>query len=124
MANIGKVVQVMGPVVDVRFSDGELPAINNAIKIKDEARGIDLTCEAAQHLGDDIVRTVALSSTDGLVRGMDAIDTGAPIKVPVGRPTSAGCSTCWVNPSTSAARCKPTPTRPSTSPRPRWKSRM
>ncbi|MFT0752737.1 F0F1 ATP synthase subunit beta [Synechococcus sp. RC10A2] len=87
MANIGKVVQVMGPVVDVRFSDGELPAIYNAIKIRDEARGINLTCEVAQHLGDDIVRTVALSSTDGLVRGMDAIDTGAPIKVPVGRVT-------------------------------------
>ncbi|MCS7209431.1 MAG: F0F1 ATP synthase subunit beta, partial [Fimbriimonadales bacterium] len=87
MANVGKVVQVMGPVVDVRFSDGELPAIYNAIKIVDEARGINLTCEAAQHLGDDIVRTVALSSTDGLVRGMDAIDTGAPIKVPVGRVT-------------------------------------
>jgi F-type H+-transporting ATPase subunit beta len=81
------VVQVMGPVVDVRFSDGELPAIYNAIKIRDEARGINLTCEVAQHLGDDIVRTVALSSTDGLVRGMDAIDTGAPIKVPVGRVT-------------------------------------
>jgi len=77
----------MGPVVDVRFSDGELPAIYNAIKIRDEARGINLTCEVAQHLGDDIVRTVALSSTDGLVRGMDAIDTGAPIKVPVGRVT-------------------------------------
>jgi F-type H+-transporting ATPase subunit beta len=87
MASIGKVVQVMGPVVDVRFSDGELPAIYNAIKIRDEARGINLTCEVAQHLGDDIVRTVALSSTDGLVRGMDAIDTGAPIKVPVGRVT-------------------------------------
>lgn len=87
MANIGKIVQVMGPVVDVRFSDGQLPAIYNAIKIKDEARGIDLTCEVAQHLGDDIVRTVALSSTDGLVRGMDAIDTGAPIAVPVGRET-------------------------------------
>jgi F-type H+-transporting ATPase subunit beta len=87
MANIGKVVQVMGPVVDVRFSDGELPAIYNAIKIRDEVRGINLTCEVAQHLGDDIVRTVALSSTDGLVRGMDAIDTGAPIKVPVGRVT-------------------------------------
>ncbi len=87
MANIGKVVQVMGPVVDVRFSNGELPAIYNAIKIKDEARGINLTCEVAQHLGDDIVRTIALSSTDGLVRGMDAIDTGAPIAVPVGRET-------------------------------------
>ncbi len=87
MANIGKVVQVMGPVVDARFSNGELPAIYNAIKIKDEARGINLTCEVAQHLGDDIVRTIALSSTDGLVRGMDAIDTGAPIAVPVGRET-------------------------------------
>ncbi|CUU06865.1 MAG: F0F1 ATP synthase subunit beta [Fimbriimonadales bacterium] len=87
MANIGKVVQVMGPVVDVRFSDGELPAIYNAIVIKDEARGINLTCEVAQHLGDDIVRTIALSSTDGLVRGMPAIDTGAPITVPVGRET-------------------------------------
>ncbi len=87
MANIGKVVQVMGPVVDVRFSNGELPAIYNAIKIEDEVRGINLTCEVAQHLGDDIVRTIALSSTDGLVRGMDAIDTGAPIAVPVGRET-------------------------------------
>ncbi len=87
MANIGKVVQVMGPVVDVRFGDGQLPAIYNAIKIKDESRGIDLTCEVAQHLGDDIVRTVALSSTDGLVRGMKAVDTGAPITVPVGRET-------------------------------------
>jgi len=87
MANIGRVVQVMGPVVDVRFPEGQLPAIYNAIKIKDEARGIDLTCEVAQHLGDDTVRTIALSSTDGLVRGMPAIDTGAPITVPIGRAT-------------------------------------
>ncbi len=87
MANIGRVVQVMGPVVDVRFPEGQLPAIYNAIKIKDEARGIDLTCEVAQHLGDDTVRTIALSSTDGLVRGMQAIDTGAPITVPIGRAT-------------------------------------
>ncbi|MDW8106091.1 MAG: F0F1 ATP synthase subunit beta [Armatimonadota bacterium] len=87
MANVGRVVQVMGPVVDVRFSEGELPAIYNAIKIVDEERGINLTCEVAQHLGDDTVRTVALSSTDGLVRGMKAIDTGGPIMVPVGRAT-------------------------------------
>jgi F-type H+/Na+-transporting ATPase subunit beta len=87
MANIGRVAQVMGPVVDVRFPEGQLPAIYNAIKIRDEARGIDLTCEVAQHLGDDTVRTVALSSTDGLVRGMPAIDTGAPITVPIGRVT-------------------------------------
>jgi F-type H+-transporting ATPase subunit beta len=87
MANIGKVVQVMGPVVDVRFPEGQLPAIYNAIKIKDESRGIDLTCEVAQHLGDDTVRTIALSSTDGLERGMQAIDTGAPITVPIGNAT-------------------------------------
>ncbi|GBC92969.1 ATP synthase subunit beta [bacterium HR15] len=87
MANIGRIVQVMGPVVDVRFPEGQLPAIYNAIKIKDESRGIDLTCEVAQHLGDDTVRTIALSSTDGLVRGMSAIDTGAPITVPIGRAT-------------------------------------
>ncbi|MEN3000389.1 MAG: F0F1 ATP synthase subunit beta [Armatimonadota bacterium] len=87
MANIGRVVQVMGPVVDVRFPEGQLPAIYNAVKIKDESRGIDLTCEVAQHLGDDTVRTIALSSTDGLVRGMQAIDTGAPITVPIGRAT-------------------------------------
>ena len=87
MANIGRVAQVMGPVVDVRFPEGQLPAIYNAIKIRDEARGIDLTCEVAQHLGDDTVRTIALSSTDGLVRGMQAIDTGAPITVPIGRAT-------------------------------------
>ncbi|MDW8050899.1 MAG: F0F1 ATP synthase subunit beta [Armatimonadota bacterium] len=87
MANVGRVVQVMGPVVDVRFSGGELPAIYNAIKIIDEERGINLTCEVAQHLGDDTVRTIALSSTDGLVRGMKAIDTGGPIMVPVGRAT-------------------------------------
>lgn len=87
MAKVGKVAQVIGPVVDVRFPAGELPAILNAIKIQDEARGINLTCEVAQHLGDDTVRCVALSSTDGLIRGMEAIDTGGPITVPIGRET-------------------------------------
>ncbi|HVT10981.1 MAG TPA: F0F1 ATP synthase subunit beta [Fimbriimonadaceae bacterium] len=83
----GKVIQVMGPVVDCRFSAESLPAIYNAVTITDLKRGIDLTCEVAQHLGDDIVRTVALSTTDGLVRGMDVVDTGAPISVPVGEAT-------------------------------------
>ncbi len=77
----------MGPVVDCRFTRETLPAIYNAIKIQDEARGVELTCEVAQHLGDDIVRAIALSTTDGLVRGMDAIDTGAAITVPVGEKT-------------------------------------
>ncbi|MCW5943564.1 MAG: F0F1 ATP synthase subunit beta [Fimbriimonadaceae bacterium] len=86
MPGVGTVIQVLGPVVDCRFTDG-LPSIYNAVIIKDEARGVDLVCEVAQHLGDDIVRTVALSTTDGLVRGMSASDTGGPIQVPVGEVT-------------------------------------
>lgn len=80
----GTVVQVLGPVVDIRFPAGQLPEIYNAIKIADEGRKLNVTCEVAQHLGDDMVRTVALASTDGLVRGMSAEDTGGPITVPVG----------------------------------------
>src|SRR5438094_71847 len=87
MPATGKVIQVLGPVIDCRFSAGELPSIYNAVQITDAKRGVDLTCEVAQHLGDDIVRTVALASTDGLVRGMDASDTGSAIKVPVGEET-------------------------------------
>ncbi|RME31817.1 MAG: F0F1 ATP synthase subunit beta, partial [Candidatus Zixiibacteriota bacterium] len=82
--NVGKVVQVIGPTVDCEFEAEHLPHILNAIKIKDEKRNIDLTVEVASHIGDNIIRCVALASTDGLVRGMDAIDTGAPISVPVG----------------------------------------
>jgi F-type H+/Na+-transporting ATPase subunit beta len=85
----GRVVQVMGPVVDVKFESGHLPAIYNALKIQHKARNenevdIDLTLEVALHLGDDTVRTIARASTDGLIRGMEVIDTGAPISVPVG----------------------------------------
>jgi F-type H+-transporting ATPase subunit beta len=80
----GKVVQVIGPTVDVEFPSDQLPPILNAIKIEDAARGIDLTVEAAMHVGDNLVRCVAMASTDGLVRGMKAVDTGAPITVPVG----------------------------------------
>jgi F-type H+/Na+-transporting ATPase subunit beta len=87
MPGTGTVIQVMGPVVDCRFTTDSLPEIYNAIKIADPARGINLTCEVAQHLGDDIVRTIALASTDGLVRGMPAVDTGAAITVPVGNET-------------------------------------
>ncbi|SEM79794.1 F0F1 ATP synthase subunit beta [Lihuaxuella thermophila] len=80
----GRVVQVMGPVVDVEFERGHLPEIYNAIKVK-RTDGSELTLETALHLGDNLVRTVAMASTDGLVRGMEAVDTGAPISVPVGR---------------------------------------
>lgn len=87
MSNIGKVIQVMGPVVDIEFDPDALPEIYNAIEIKDQERKIDLTLEAAQHLGNDTVRCVAMSSTDGLTRGMQAINTGASISVNVGQET-------------------------------------
>ncbi|MFM9281930.1 F0F1 ATP synthase subunit beta [Paenibacillus jiagnxiensis] len=88
--NKGRVVSIMGPVVDVEFERGQLPEILNAIAIQGETEGgnkIDLTLEASKHLGDNRVRCIAMSSTDGLVRGMDAVDMGAPISVPVGEAT-------------------------------------
>src|SRR5688572_2414564 len=87
MPGVGTVIQVLGPVVDCRFPTDSLPEIFSALKIEDPKRGVDLTCEVAQHLGDDVVRTVALSTTDGLVRGMEVTNTGAPISVPVGEET-------------------------------------
>lgn len=83
----GKVVSVIGPVVDVQFPSDALPEILNAIIIKDEKREEGLTVEVAQMLGNDIVRCVAMDSTDGLERGTEAVDTGGPITVPVGRNT-------------------------------------
>ena len=83
MQNTGKIVQVIGPVVDIRFASDHLPSIKKAITIKG-TDGTEMTAEAAQHIGDDIVRCIAMSSTDGLVRGMECTDTGAPIQVPVG----------------------------------------
>ncbi|AEJ44976.1 F0F1 ATP synthase subunit beta [Alicyclobacillus acidocaldarius] len=83
--NKGYVVQVMGPVVDVRFPEGQLPAINNALRIDYEGDlPVHLTLEVALHLGDNVVRTIAMSSTDGLVRGVEVVDTGQPISMPVG----------------------------------------
>ncbi|HWO57837.1 MAG TPA: F0F1 ATP synthase subunit beta [bacterium] len=82
--NWGKVVQVIGPTVDCEFHSDHLPNLLNAITVVDKERGIDLTLEAALHIGDNVVRCVALASTDGLVRGMKALDTGRPIAVPVG----------------------------------------
>ena len=83
----GKVAQVRGPVVDIRFPSGELPNLLNAVVIRDEAHKVNLVAEVAQHLGDDLVRCIAMSSTDGLVRGMTAEDAGSPITVPVGPQT-------------------------------------
>ena len=87
MPGTGKVITVVGPVVDVRFPSGQLPEIYNAIQITDEKLGVNLVCEVAQHLGDDLVRAIAMGSTDGLVRGIEAVDTGSPITVPVGNET-------------------------------------
>jgi len=83
MSETGKIVQVIGPVVDIRFSSDTLPAIRNAIKIQN-GKDSEMTVEVAQHIGDDIVRCIAMSTTDGLTRGMTCVDTGAPITVPVG----------------------------------------
>ena len=83
--NIGTVVQVIGPVLDIRFPDGHLPDLLNAIEIEREEG--KLVCEVAQQLGDDVVRCIAMSSTDGMTRGMQAVDTGTGIKVPVGPET-------------------------------------
>lgn len=83
--NIGKVVQIIGAVVDIAFEKDHLPNLLNAIEI--DNNGEKLVCEVAQHIGDDVVRCIAMSSTDGLVRGIDAVDTGSPITVPVGRGT-------------------------------------
>ena len=85
MQNIGKIVQIIGAVVDIKFPKDHLPKLLNAIEINNGSQ--KLTVEVAQHIGDDVVRCIAMSTTDGLVRGMDAVDTGSPIKVPVGKET-------------------------------------
>src|ERR1700722_10056363 len=84
-ALMGKIVQVIGPVVDVQFTPAGIPAITNALRIDSEADNIHLVLEISQHLGDQVVRCLAMSSTDGLRRGMDVTDTGGRITVPVGR---------------------------------------
>src|SRR6476661_2766057 len=86
----GKVVQVIGPVVDIEFEGGHLPEIYNALRIYSDAKGaqsIDVIVEVEQHLGENRVRTVAMKPTDGMQRGMEAIDTGGPISMPVGPAT-------------------------------------
>ena len=86
---VGKVIQVIGPVVDVEYEGGHLPAIYNAIQITGDVAGqpMDIICEVQQHLGEGRIRAVAMKPTDGLQRGMAVTDTGAPISVPVGAPT-------------------------------------
>lgn len=87
--NIGHVTQIIGSTFDAEFSDAHLPAIYNAVKIDTDVKGlkVKVTGEVQQHLGGGRVRCVALGSTDGMVRGMDVLDTGAPVSVPVGKGT-------------------------------------
>ena len=88
---VGKVVQVIGPVVDIEFADGHLPDIYNAVQIKTEGKAgeskVDIICEVEQHLGESRVRTVAMKPTDGMQRGMTAVNLESPITVPVGPET-------------------------------------
>src|SRR5829696_2273046 len=88
---VGRIVQIIGPVLDIEFEGGHLPAIYNAVRVRlpgtDGAAPTDIIAEVEQHLGEGRVRTVAMKPTDGLQRGMDVIDTGAAISVPVGPAT-------------------------------------
>ncbi|MBQ9263494.1 MAG: F0F1 ATP synthase subunit beta, partial [Clostridia bacterium] len=81
--NIGKVVQVIGPVLDIRFDDGHLPELLSAIEIQNGDKKI--VAEVAQHIGDNVARCISMNATDGMVRGLEAVDTGSPITVPVGK---------------------------------------
>src|SRR5215831_729008 len=87
----GKVIQVAGPAVDVEFKEGQIPVIRTAVRITSDGfqvpDPINIICEVAQHIGESRVRTIALQPTDGLVRGMKAIDLGAPVTMPVGKET-------------------------------------
>src|SRR5208337_5027020 len=87
-AKQGSIIQVIGPVIDVEFKEGELPTIYNAIRLTNPRindKKENLVAEVAQHIGENTVRCVAMDTTDGLVRGMKAVDTGAPISIPVGK---------------------------------------
>lgn len=85
--NIGKIVQIVGPIIDVRFEENHLPDLLTALLIRRNDQDEYLTIEVSQHIGDDMVRCVSMGPTEGLVRNMDVIDTGAPIEVPVGKET-------------------------------------
>jgi F-type H+-transporting ATPase subunit beta len=88
--NVGRITQIIGPVLDAAFLPGQMPNIYNALIVKGQnpaGQEINVTCEVQQLLGDNRVRAVAMSATDGLMRGMDVLDTGAPLSVPVGEVT-------------------------------------
>ena len=107
MANqhTGTVAQILGPVLDIRFADGQLPNLLNAIEIRQGDK--TLVCEVAQHIGDNVARCIAMGSTDGLQRGIDAVDTGSPSPSPWARAAWAASSTCWASPWTTSPPPRP-----------------
>ena len=113
--NKGTVIQVMGPVLDIRFADDQLPQLLNAIEIP--VGDHTIVAEVARHIGDNVVRCIAMSSTDGLQRGIEAIDTGAAISVPVGDNCLGRVFNLLVRPSTTSPRLRPRKSGPSTVPR-------
>lgn len=119
-ANTGQIVQVIGAVVDVVFPEGKLPNIFNALEIKNvnNPNAPELVCEVAQHLGNNIVRTIAMDATDGLVRGMKVVDTGAPIMAPVGKAAIGRILNVVGQPWTASVPLIPTSVFPSTARRP------
>ncbi len=123
-SNVGKVIEIKGVVIDAVFTGGNLPEINSALRVsvpeRDGRPAIDLIAEVQQHLGDDRVRAVAMDSTDGIPRGVDVVDTGAPITRPRRRAAHwAGSSTCSASRSTaSTRRSRPTSGGRSTATRP------
>ena len=118
--HIGKVLQVIGPVLDIQFEDGQLPELLNAIEI--DNHGEKLVVEVAQHTGDNVVRCIAMNSTDGLVRGTEAVDTGEPIKVPVGDQCLGRVFNLLGEPVDNKPARPRRPTGPSTAPLPAMRS--
>ena len=102
----GRIAQILGNVVDVKFPAGELPDINEALRVAREEGEPDLVLEVQLHMGDNLVKTVAMDSTDGLQRGLPVIATGSAITVRSARPRWGVCSTYWAAPSTTSRRCR------------------
>ena len=120
--NVGRVVQIIGPVVDIEFPKG-VPAIYNAVRVQSDARdggvALDVVVEVEQDLGENRVRCVSMLSTDGMVRGMKAVDTGGPIMVPVGPGTLGRVLNVIGEPVDELGPVKSDKRRRSTGPRPR-----
>jgi F-type H+-transporting ATPase subunit beta len=114
--SVGRVSQVVGPVIDAYFADGSLPMIYSALEIRKSTEAAmsseKIVCEVQQHIGNKQVRAVCMTSTDGLSRGLDIVDTGAPITVPVGKPTLGRIFNVLGEPVDGLGPCNPTIKKP------------